>query len=133
MGLGPMPDTVRQPGYDRKFEPRRPAKGEGLGLLFAALGGTAAVARRFDRDPSTVSKWRSGALPLPAEVARALHERTEYVIGCLQTEARRLEMEIPAAERRAADGHARRRRAFLRLLCARGGSRRTFPASQLVL
>jgi hypothetical protein len=101
------------------FGPRRPAKTEGLGLLFNALGTTTAVARLFGRDSSTVAKWRTGALPLPAEVANTLHELAMYVIERLQEEARRLaSVETPAAERRAADGLARRRRAFLRLLNA---------------
>jgi hypothetical protein len=101
------------------FGPRRPAKTEGLGLLFNALGGTTAVARLFGRDSSTVAKWRTGALPLPVEIANALHELAMYVIERLREEAWRLRSdETPAAERRAADGLARRRRAFLKLLNA---------------
>lgn len=100
--------------------PRRPAKSEGLGLLSDAFGGAAAAARMFGRDPLTVANWRTGASPLPAEVARTLRERAEYVIGHLQVEARRLRSdEIPEAEHRSAYGLVRRRRVFLRLLAAR--------------
>jgi hypothetical protein len=51
------------------------SKSEGLGRLFSALGGTAAVPRMFDRHPTTVSRWRTGDRPLPAEVPRDLRER----------------------------------------------------------
>lgn len=95
--------------------PRRPAKSEGLGLLFDALGGTAAVARMFGRDPSTAAKWRAGALPLLADIAKALRERTMHVIGRLQDEVWRLKSdEIPKAEYRAQRGLARRRQAFFK-------------------
>jgi hypothetical protein len=76
------------------------------------------VARLFGRDPSTVSKWRTGALPLLAETAAALRDEAIRIARCLLAEVRRLEEEIPAAERRAADGQTRRRRSFLRLLRA---------------
>ena len=71
------------------------------------------------RDPSTVAKWRTGALPLPAEVARTLSEEALRLAAHLQAEAWRLRCdEIPAAKGRAAYGLARRRRAFLNLLNA---------------
>lgn len=113
-----VPDVARQPRENARFGPRRPAKSEGLGLLFDALSGTAAVARLFGRDPSTVSKWRTGALPLPAEIAAALSEEAIRAVILLQAEAARLRADEIEAERRAADGMTRRRRAFLKLLNA---------------
>jgi hypothetical protein len=119
MRSGPTSVTTRQPGCDTRFGSRRPAKSKGLALLFDALSGTGAVTRMFDRDPSTVAKWRTSTLPLPAEIAAALRaEVIRIARSLLLAEAQRLEEEISAAERRAADGLARRRRAFLRLLNA---------------
>jgi hypothetical protein len=82
-------------------------------LLFAALGGTQIVADLFGRDRSTAAKWRSGALPIPAAVARQLRSLTRWAAQHLLDEAERLAEEIP--ERRAAEGEALRRRAFLKL------------------
>ena len=93
--------AARQPGCGTSFSPRRPAKSEGLGLLFDALGGAAAVARLFGRDPSTVAKRCTGALPLPAETVAALRDEAIRIARCPLAEVRCLEEEIPAAERRA--------------------------------
>jgi hypothetical protein len=45
-----------------------------LDTLIRALGGTAAAAQIFDRHPSTVCRWRSGARPLPAPIATRMRQ-----------------------------------------------------------
>jgi DNA-binding transcriptional regulator YdaS (Cro superfamily) len=107
--------TSRLPGCEMRFRSRSPSKSEGLGLLFDALGGTTAVARLLGRDPSTVAKWRTGALPIPAGIATVLREEAMRIASSLQNEAFRLKFdEIPRAEQRAAHGLAWRRQAFFR-------------------
>lgn len=102
----------RLPECEMRFGSRQPSKSKGLGLLFAALGGTTAVARLFGRDISTAAKWRTGALAIPAEIAKALREEAMRVASSLQDEAFRLKFdEIPKDEHRAAHGLARRRQA----------------------
>lgn len=54
-----------------RFQRRRPSR---FDTLFAALGGKSQAARYFGRDPSTICRWRSGARPLPAAIARRMRE-----------------------------------------------------------
>lgn len=88
------------------------ARAERRQYLFAALGGPAAVARTFGRHPSTGSRWLSGALPLPADVARELHRRAQYVQSRLIEVASDLNLDIQRGDERATRGRARRRQAF---------------------
>jgi hypothetical protein len=95
------------------FRPRKPAKSQGLDYLFAALGGTAAVARMFRRSASTVSRWRTGDRPLPVEVASVLKDRAPYIASRLSELAYELKSrDIPWAEYRTQRGRAHRREAF---------------------
>jgi hypothetical protein len=95
------------------FRPRKPAKSQGLDYLFAALGGTTAVARMFHRSSSTVSRWRTGDRPLPVEVARVLRDRAPYIASRLSELAYELKSrDIPWAEYRAQRARVKRRQAF---------------------
>lgn len=72
-----------------------------LDTLIAALGGTAEAARLFDRHPSTICRWRSGARPLPARVANRMRELAIEITQELTRFAYELKTDIREGEERA--------------------------------
>jgi hypothetical protein len=81
-----------------RFTPGKPSR---FDTLFAALGGTAEVARNFRRHPSTIYRWRLGERPLPAPVAKRLREVAERISQEMIGLAFDLKADIREGEERA--------------------------------
>lgn len=89
----PRVHPIRERGF--------PADCSRLDTLIAALGGTAEVARLFDRHPSTVCRWRSGGRPLPAAVANRMRELAGQISQEMMALAHDLKTDIRKVEERA--------------------------------
>jgi DNA-binding transcriptional regulator YdaS (Cro superfamily) len=90
----------------------RATKASRLDGLIRALGGTAAMARMFGRHPSTVSRWRTGERPLPAEVALRMRRLAENISQEMIRLACEMQADVRQGEDRTARGRAARMRAF---------------------
>jgi hypothetical protein len=90
-----------------------------LDLLIRALGGTAAAARYMRRDRSTLSRWRTGARPIPAWAAKRMRELATEISQEMIRLAYDLAKDIREGEERAARGRAARTAVFCRAARAR--------------
>jgi hypothetical protein len=107
------PNMSMKPVIDRDWRGRfRTSRLSWLSPAIRVMGGTSAVAQMFGRDRSTVRKWCTGEIPIPAPIANRLAERLWDLQSELTIVRADLLRRVKEGERRAAEGMARRREAL---------------------